>query len=120
MEAHVLEQDAAKCFALHITGPCLSRKNQPQHEPNRETTNYTNKQGCNVGLAVPCILSGPLSKIRVPKIKVAAFPGSSSSVKSACGRQVWQQRSDWDCKRRRPAQSCLCLLITALYYMAEP
>lgn len=52
---------------------------QPHHEPNRETTSYTTEQGCNVGLAVTYILSGPLSKIRVLKIKVAALPDSFSS-----------------------------------------
>lgn len=84
------------------------------------------KLDCNVGLAVTCILSGPLSKIQVPKIKVAAFPGSFSSSSDQAedcmwmGRQFWQQRSDWDCKRQRPAQSCLGLLITALYSMVEP
>lgn len=89
-------------------------------------TNYTTEQGCNVGLAVTCVLSGPLSKIGVLKIKVAAFTGrvsSSSDQGEECmgmRRQFWQQRSDGDCKRQRPAQSCLHLLITALCYMAEP
>lgn len=126
-QAHLLEQDAAKkCFALHITGPCLSRKDQLHHEPNREKSNYKTEQGCNVGLAVTCVFSGPLSKIQVPKIKVAAFPGSFSSSSDQAedcmwmGRQFWQQRSDWDCKRQRPAQSCLGLLIIALYSMVEP
>lgn len=100
LQAHLLEWDTAKkCFALHITGPCLSRKDQLHHEPNREKTNYKIKQSCNVGLAVTCVLSGPLSKIQVPKIKVAAFPGSFSSSSDQAedcmwmGRQLWQQRT---------------------------
>lgn len=66
-----------------------------------EKTNYTTEQGCNVGFAVTCVLSGSLSKIQVPKIKVAAFPGSFSSSSDQgeecmwMGRQFWQQRSDW-------------------------
>lgn len=50
----------------------------------RETTNCTTEQGCNLGLAVICVLSGPLFKIRVPKIKAAAFPGSFSSSSEQC------------------------------------
>lgn len=79
-----------------------------------------------MGLGVTCVLSGPLSKVRVPKIKVAAFPGSSSSSsdqyekRMQMGRQVWQQRSGWDCERQRPAQLCLFLLIKVLYHMVEP
>lgn len=113
LEAHLLEKGAAeKCFDLHIAEPCLSRNDQPHHKPNREITNYTTEQGCNLGLAVTCVLSGPLFKIRAPKIKVATFPGNFSSSSDQCeeymwmGKQAWQRRqSDWGCKRQRPAQS---------------
>lgn len=85
---------------------------QPHHDPNRETTSYKTEQGCSVGLAVTCVFSGPLSKIRVLKIRVAALPGSFSSSSDQCeecmwmGRRDWQQRSYWDCKRQRPACAC--------------